>query len=55
MFVGMMVFIGGIGIGIVGDMLNSDESFFGNGLKLEKVVDLLYSYLYETASFKNLI
>ena len=37
------------------DALIRDGSFFGNGSKLEKVVDLLYSYLYETASFKNLI
>ena len=34
-----------------------DGSFFGNRskLELEKVVDLLYSYLYETALFKNLM
>ena len=33
-----------------------DGSFFGNGSKLEivKIVDLMYAYLYETASFKNL-
>ena len=34
-----------------------DGSFFGNGskLELEKVVNLLYSYSCETASFKNLM
>ena len=39
------------------DMLIRDGSFFGNGLKLEleKIVDLLYLYSYETALFKNLI
>ena len=32
-----------------------DASFFGNGskLELEKIVDLMYAYSYETASFKN--
>ena len=57
MFIGMMVFVGGVGIGIVGDASIRDGSFFGNGskLELEKVVDLLYSYSYETASFKNLM
>ena len=39
------------------DTLIRDRSFFENRLKLEleKIVDLLYSYLYETASFKNLM
>ena len=39
------------------DASTRDGSFFGNGskLELEKVVDLLYSHLYETALFKNLI
>ena len=39
------------------DVSIRDGSFFGNGskLELEKVMDLLYSYLYETASFKNLM
>ena len=57
MFIGMMVFVGGVGIGIVGDVSIRDGSFFGNGskLELEKVMDLLYSYSYETASFKNLM
>ena len=34
-----------------------DSSFLGNGSKLEieKIIDLLYFYLYELASVKNLM
>ena len=38
------------------EALVRDGSFFGNGTKLEivKIVDIMYAYLYETASIKNL-
>ena len=39
------------------EMSIREGSFFGNGTKLElvKIVDLMYSYSYETASMKNLM